>query len=368
MGPEGLETSPRVANQPSNEISQPRVAIATETQEFQNKLSQALQNLGISVVARMSSSSEIMPMILKYSPQAIILDFFLKPHDALYITEQVMRENPIPILLFLPSNYPTSSEVFQEASRIGATVLYSKPASDLSLGWLLPELGEAIFRLAKSSKESLLSQYQKNRFGHALSQAALPSQKALGIVGSTGAVEILKDILLKLPKNFNATTLVSQHMSAPVWDGFKDFLSKSLGKPVAMAKGGEILREGNVILSPVQKTLMFQRSYIGKIAILENARKFKPGQVPLQPNLDEFLISLAENFKRNALAVILSGMGLDGTEGAKAILAQGGKVLIQDPKTAIIPSMPENAIHGNPQAIVCKAEQINEEIAQFAKQ
>ncbi len=60
-------------------------------------------------------------------------------------------------------------------------------------------------------------------------------------------------------------------------------------------------------------------------------------------------------------------MGLDGTEGAQAILAQGGKVLIQDPKTAIIPSMPKNAIKSNPQAVICKPEQMHEEIAQFAK-
>ncbi len=286
MGPEGIESSARLANQPASEIVQPRVVIAAETSEFQNKLSQALAKLGILVIAQLNGSSEIIPAVLKYSPQVLILDFFLKPHDALYMIEHLMRENPIPILLFLPPNYPTASEVFQEASRIGASGLYPKPTTDLSLGWLLPELGEAIFRLAKSSKETLIAQYLKKREGSnkSMTQNALPSQKALGIVGSTGAMEMLKDILLKLPNNFNAATLVSQHMSAPVWDGFRDFLSKGLGKPVSMAKGGEILREGHVILSPVHKTLMFQRSYVGKIAILENARKFKPGQVPLQPN------------------------------------------------------------------------------------
>ncbi len=356
------------AQTPSHlEASQPRIILVSESAEFQNKLSQALEGLGISVIAKLSGSSEILPALLKYSPQVVILDFFLKPHDALYMTEQIMREKPIPIILLLPSHYPISSEISQEAYRLGVSLLYPKPVTDLSLSWALPEIGETIFQLANTSKETLLSQYLKNRSGNYPFQTTLPAQKALGIVGSTGAVELLKEILLKLPKNFGAATLVCQHMSAPVWDGFKDFLSKSLPKPVAMAKGGEILREDAVILSPVQKTLMFERSYVGKIAILENARKFKPGQVPLQPNLDEFLISLAENFKRNAMAVILSGMGTDGAEGAKAILAQGGKVLVQDPKTAIIPSMPENALKNNPQAILCELIKIHEEIAQFSR-
>ncbi len=362
-----MEAVPKAQTPFCSETSHPRIILASESSEFQNKLSQALEGLGISVLAKLSGSSEILPAVLKYSPQVLILDFFLKPHDALYMAEQLMRENPIPIVLFLPSQYPLTSEVSQEAYRLGVSLLYPKPMTDLSLGWALPELGEAIFRLAKTSKETLLSQYSKNRSENSNFQMPLPAQKALGIVGSTGAVELLKEILLKLPKNFGAATLVCQHMSAPVWDGFKDFLSKTLTKPVSMAKGGEIVRENAVILSPVQKTLMFQRSYVGKIAILENARKFKPGQVPLQPNLDEFLISLAENFKRNAMAVILSGMGTDGTEGAKAILAQGGKVLIQDPKTAIIPSMPENALKNNPQAILCESTRMHEEIAQFSR-
>src|SRR5208283_6133882 len=94
--------------------------------------------------------------------------------------------------------------------------------------------------------------------------------------------------------------------------------------------------------------------------------KFLPKKPVFKP-INEFLLSLASELKTRAMGIVLSGTGNDGTEGLKAIRAEGGITFAQDPNTAQYPDMPKNAIAAETPDFVLSPEQIAKELGRIAK-
>ncbi len=126
--------------------------------------------------------------------------------------------------------------------------------------------------------------------------------------------------------------------------------------PVNKIEGGMVMEPNQVYVIPS-----------GKIITIENGHlKLQPKGTSLKP-IDEFLCSLALEQKTHAIGIILSGTGNDGTEGLKAIKAEGGITFAQDPNSAQYPDMPKSAIAAEAVDFVLSPEQIAEELCSISQ-
>lgn len=344
-----------------------RILIADPFNSFRDCLAKVLASCdGAEVVGALGDGAELLQAVQDKQPDVLFLDLLMPPEDGLILLDRLMRRSPLPVILFSSLPCPLESELFQEGYDRGARLVLPKPKTMPELEALKNELAAHVARLASLSKEQLLIDYLGARRKALERHLDWPARKAVGIISSTGAVEVLRDLLLQLPPKFPAAMLVAQHMYAPVWKNFSSSLMGKLSRPVKIAQGGEVVREGHILLSPTEQTLLLQKTFYGRIARLETVKAFDKWQIPLQPHLDAFLASLADSFGRGATAVVLSGMGEGGVDGARAVRELGGDVWVQAPRTAKLPSMPEAVIKAGLATHTGSPEELSAELSRYA--
>lgn len=180
---------------------------------------------------------------------------------------------------------------------------------------------------------------------HAAARDGVPSEadnrarRPLMVVGigcSAGGLSALKDLLSHLPADCRAAFVVVQHMDPDHSSALVELLQAASPLPVVGISDGLALRPGVVHVIPQGMDLAVQGGGLYLTAMARSAGARLP--------IDPFFRSLAEAFKEQAIGVILSGMGSDGTEGLRAIKEHGGSTLAQDPATAEADDMPRGAI------------------------
>ena len=177
-----------------------------------------------------------------------------------------------------------------------------------------------------------------------------------GIGASAGGLEAIKKLLENLPQDTGLAFVVVQHLATNQESMLPEILARFTQMPVNKIEAGMKIEPNQVYVIPA-----------GKIITLENGHiKLQPKGVSLKP-IDVFLYSLALERKTHAIGIILSGTGNDGTEGLRAIKAEGGITFAQDPKTAQYSDMPKSAMNAEAVDFVLSPEQISAELGSIAK-
>jgi two-component system chemotaxis response regulator CheB len=163
-----------------------------------------------------------------------------------------------------------------------------------------------------------------------------PKRKAYKLVAigtSTGGPVALQRVLTQLPANFPAPIVLIQHMPAAFTKAFAERLDKLCRISVKEAEDGDILRPGLALLAPGGKQMMID----GRGAV-----KILPGDERLnyKPCVDITFGSAAKSYGDKVLAVVLTGMGADGREGARLLKQGGSAVWAQDEASCVIYGMP----------------------------
>lgn len=198
---------------------------------------------------------------------------------------------------------------------------------------------------------------QKNVLGETQpSQVKIEQFPIVGIGASAGGLIAIQKLLENLPENTGLAFIVIQHLAATQESMLPEILSRSTKMPVTKAANEMPVEPNKVYVIPSGVTM----------TISDGVLKLHPKAVPFKP-IDEFLRSLASERKAQAIGIILSGTGTDGTEGLKFIKAEGGITFAQDPKTAQYPDMPKNAIAEETSYFILSPEQIAEELSSIAK-
>ena len=161
----------------------------------------------------------------------------------------------------------------------------------------------------------------------------------IGIGCSAGGLDILRQILSKVKRLEDAAIVIVQHLSFASKSMLTDILSRDTDLPVLRAEAGTEIKPNNVYVA-LPKTDITVKD--GKIVTNEIKERATP-----KPSIDTFFASLSESYAANAVAVVLSGTGRDGSYGLKAVKAAGGIVIAQEPVTAQYDGMPEAAIATN---------------------
>jgi len=159
--------------------------------------------------------------------------------------------------------------------------------------------------------------------------------KCIVIGSSTGGPEALDRVLGGLPKNLNAIVIVVQHISDSVARSMARRMDEKHPISISIIENDEKMETGHVYVVPgASHFFMITPKDSEVVAKLLSAHE-RPS-----PSVDMAFTSVAEHFGENTIGVILTGMGEDGTVGAKAIKQFGGVVIAQDEETSVVFGMP----------------------------
>jgi two-component system chemotaxis response regulator CheB len=168
-------------------------------------------------------------------------------------------------------------------------------------------------------------------------QEAARTVRAIAIVGSTGAPGVIAEILAGIAAADMPPVLIVQHISEGFVAGFAQWLTRS-GLPVQIAQHGARLQPGNAYVAPDGAHMLVAA---GETIALDTAGDPEAG---FRPSGNALLRSVAQRFGRDALGVVLTGMGRDGAIGLTALHDAGGVTIAQDEETSVVFGMPREAI------------------------
>jgi two-component system chemotaxis response regulator CheB len=163
----------------------------------------------------------------------------------------------------------------------------------------------------------------------------LPPQ-VLAIGSSTGGPQALFSVLSRMAGAIKIPVLVTQHMPATFTTILAEHLAQASGMPAAEARDGEAVIGGRIYVAPGDYHMKVMAEGTNKVIRLTK----EPPENFCRPAVDPMLRSVAAAYGRNALAVILTGMGQDGLRGAQVLTAAGGSVIAQDEATSVVWGMP----------------------------
>ena len=208
-------------------------------------------------------------------------------------------------------------------------------------------------------KEDLLTDVLPESSDSAIRSKSLPATVQIVAIGvSTGGPKALIEIIPKLPGDLHVPVVVVQHMP----EGFTEEFAKSLDAKsrvrVKEAEDGEKLEPGVVYVAQGGRHMKIGQSFAHKIVTITDEQP----ENSCRPSVDYCFRSVAKFYGGNSLAVILTGMGKDGTVGAQLMRREGARVIAQDEESSVVFGMPKAVIDAGAADIVSPLHEIANEI------
>ncbi|QXI30117.1 protein-glutamate methylesterase/protein-glutamine glutaminase [Pseudomonas vanderleydeniana] len=350
-----------------------KVLVVDDSGFFRRRVSEILSaDTSIQVVGTATNGKEAIDQALALKPDVITMDYEMPMMDGITAVRHIMQRCPTPVLMFSSLTHE-GARVTLDALDAGAVDFLPKNFEDISrnpekVKQLLCEKVHSISRsnrrfssysapaphpTAAPSAPSGTSSFSSSHApapaptrsvppppsrapAAAATTSGTPKRKAYKLVAigtSTGGPVALQRVLTQLPANFPAPIVLIQHMPAAFTKAFAERLDKLCRISVKEAEDGDILRPGLALLAPGGKQMMVDA---------RGAVKILPGDERLnyKPCVDITFGSAAKSYGDKVLAVVLTGMGADGREGARLLKQGGSAVWAQDEASCVIYGMP----------------------------
>lgn len=279
-------------------------------------------------------------LIKQHNPDVLTLDVEMPRMDGLDFLERLMRLRPMPVVM-VSSLTERNSDVTLNALELGAVDFVTKPRLGLRDGLLEYStlIAEKIRAAATSRpRRTMTADERKTR---RLVMPYATTEKLVLIGASTGGTEAIRQVLEPLPANSPAI-MITQHMPAGFTRSFVQRLNSLCSLAVHEAEHGQRVLPGNVYLAPGGVAHMkVGRSGANYVVELESSEPVNRHR----PSVDVLFHSAAKVVGRNALGVILTGMGKDGAQGMLAMRQAGAVTMAQDEASSVVFGMPREALH-----------------------
>jgi two-component system chemotaxis response regulator CheB len=308
----------------------------------------------LQVIGQAKDGREAVALAESLKPDVITMDINMPHMDGLQATAQIMTTNPRPIVIVSSESREGAASTLK-ALELGAIEFVAKPSSgiDLDMHSVQEELLRKVRTAAKvrvvRTASRLASTLQANN-GSAPAQVKSAELRAVAAAGvdqrfpvvvlaaSTGGPATVMRLAPGFTKGFPAAVILVQHMPANFTSQYAAQLAEFTEIRVKEAEPNESLQPGTLYICPGGQHLRV--SATGRIQ-LDGTTGRLSGYLP---NIDVTLDSVAAFAGPMGIGVILTGMGNDGSAGAKSIKSAGGIVLAQDEATCVIFGMPAEAI------------------------
>ena len=371
-----------------------KVLVVDDSGFFRRRVSEILSaDPNIQVVGTATNGKEAIDQALALKPDVITMDYEMPMMDGITAVRHIMQRCPTPVLMFSSLTHE-GARVTLDALDAGAVDFLPKNFEDISRN---PEkvkqlLCEKVHSISRSNRR--FSAYRApapvaaptptptpapvnsfagssptprpaaapvpSRAAASVPSSPAPKRKAYKLVAigtSTGGPVALQRVLSQLPANFPAPIVLVQHMPAAFTKAFAERLDKLCRISVKEAEDGDILRPGLALLAPGGKQMMID----GRGAV-----KILPGDERLnyKPCVDITFGSAAKSYGDKVLAVVLTGMGADGREGARLLKQSGSAIWAQDEASCVIYGMPMAIVKANLADAIYDLDEIGKHLAE----
>ena len=330
-----------------------RVRIVDDSPTVQSVLKSILSgDADIEVVGIASDPFEAKDLIVEVKPDVITLDIEMPRMDGITFLKRLMSFRPLPVIMI--SSYTRENSVRTlEALDAGAVDFVAKPTEDVKtrLEELKHEITTKVKAAAQAKIKPSLSFGKPEKLVPAAQMEA--SDKIIAIGASTGGTRALQRLLASLPANVNGIVIV-QHMPARFTKTFAQHLDESCDMDIKEAEDGDRLDRGRVLVAPGGWHLEVARDQNGYCVRLQNGRPVNYQR----PSVDVLFHSVVETAAGNAIGIILTGMGQDGSDGLLAMKEVGAFTIAQDEATSVVFGMPGSAIERGAVEVVAPLDDI----------
>ncbi|QKE63088.1 chemotaxis response regulator protein-glutamate methylesterase [Aquipseudomonas campi] len=368
-----------------------KVLVVDDSGFFRRRVSEILSaDPNIQVVGTATNGREAIDQALALKPDVITMDYEMPMMDGITAVRNIMQRCPTPVLMFSSLTHE-GARVTLDALDAGAVDFLPKNFEDISRN---PEkvkalLCEKVHSIARSNRRNsgyssapVAAPVTPAATARSAAPAAAPaaraatahagatasaggnspapkrkSYKLVAIGTSTGGPVALQRVLTQLPANFPSPIVLIQHMPAAFTKAFAERLDKLCRISVKEAEDGDVLRPGLALLAPGGKQMMVDPR--GTVRIL-------PGDERLnyKPCVDITFGSAAKSYNDKVLAVVLTGMGADGREGARLLKQSGSQVWAQDEASCVIYGMPMAIVKADLADAIYSLEDIGRHLAE----
>jgi two-component system chemotaxis response regulator CheB len=299
------------------------------------------RDTSIHVVGTAMDGAFAMKKIEELRPNVITLDLEMPRMDGMETLKAIMRHYHLPVIVVSAHTTQGASTTFKALS-MGAFDFVAKPLNALSSN--MDAIAEELINKVKVAAQTKMPVSQPELPGPRKTKKPVvrrvPTRRVIAIGISTGGPNALQYVLSQLPGDFPASIVVVQHMPEGFTELFAQRLDECCSIDVKEANSGDLLLAGRALICPGNKHMRVRRMPLGNIVVLSDDPKVNGHR----PSVDVLFRSVAEEFGREGMAVIMTGMGEDGAEAMGEIKNAGGLTIAQDEESCTVFGMPRAAI------------------------
>ncbi|SFA41726.1 two-component system, chemotaxis family, response regulator CheB [Parageobacillus thermantarcticus] len=323
----------------------------------------------IEVVGTARNGKEALEKVSLLNPDVVTLDVEMPIMNGLETLKQMMTKHPLPVVM-LSSTTTEGAENTITAMQYGAVDFVAKPSGVISLD--LYKVKEELINKVLLASRANVRAISKDNAGEMRANQRIKTvcdrkhqrKKIVCIGTSTGGPRALQQVLTKLPENIAAPIMIVQHMPKGFTKSLAQRLDSLSSIAVKEAEDGETLQNGTAYIAPGGFHLLVHEAKGSLTACVEQS----PPRNGHRPSVDVLFESISALTDYEKIAVIMTGMGSDGTMGLRRLKESGNtKVIAEDEKTAVVFGMPRAAIQANVVDMVVPLEQIAEMIAKYVE-
>lgn len=319
-----------------------RVLVVDDSAYVRKMMTQMLSRSPfVEVIGTARDGNEAIELAAELEPDVITCDLNMPEMDGVAFVRAQMARRPVPIVIISVAS-PAAEQVLA-ALEAGAVDFLQKPTA-LATDRLL-DVADDLVAKVKAAAGAQLSRVTAAAM--APSPAVDPSAPICAsradivlIAISTGGPQALNALIPRLPAHFPVPVVIVMHMPVGYTALYAEKLDERSALRVKECEEGETIAAGTVYIAQAGRHLSFRRAGANVVAHLD----VRPLDMPHRPAADVLFQSAAEVYGARTLAVVMTGMGADGRDGAAWIKARGGQIITESEQSCVVYGMPRSVV------------------------
>jgi len=317
-----------------------RVLVVDDSGFFRRRIIEILEtDTRIKVVGSAANGKEAIEQVAQLKPDVVTMDIEMPVMDGITAVRHIMSTNPVPVLIFSSLSLD-GAQATLDALEAGAVDFLPKRFEDIAKDREQAKLllRRRIHAVARTQSPARSTPARRTPVRPAAPPVNIRRGQfqVVAIASSTGGPVALAQVLTTLPAGFPYPVVVVQHMPGTFTPAFATRLDQQCAVKVKEAQDGDVLAPGEVLIAPGGRQMTFKQSG-GAVQVIINDGD---DGLHYKPCADVTFDSVASVYGGKTLALILTGMGADGREGARTLKKQGATVWSQDEASSVIYGMP----------------------------
>jgi len=316
------------------------VLVVDDSAFMRRAISKIIESDGqLYTVGAARNGQEAVEKVQRLRPDVVTMDVEMPEMNGLQALRQIQKVSPVPVVM-LSSFTGVGTKATLDALELGAVDVFLK--SDLLKDPLDPDSVKEFLERIKAAAVARIPEATRTMAypEHPHVQKQSESQIDLVIIGSsTGGPSALQTVLPRFAPDFPVPILVVQHMPPGFTKSFADRFNHLCNLHVKEAEDGDLLEPGTIFIAPSGFQTLIEERRNGSKCLRIQAES--PIPTLYKPSVDVTLLSAAPIFGGRLLAVILTGMGVDGLEGCKKVKEHQGRVVVEAEESCVVYGMPK---------------------------